>query len=284
MTPEVPRARVSVVIPSWQAERYIAQTIASVRAQSLTAWELVVVDDASSDGTVEAARRAAGDDDRIRIEVNQSNLGPAANWNLAVSMTTAPFVKLLCSDDVLLPRCLERQVDALDAHPSAGMAAARRDVIDGAGRIRFAGRGLQGLQPFMDGRSAVRAAVRVATTPFGEPSVVLLRRRAVDEAGPFTERYGTLIDLDFYTRLLRRWDCAAVDETLVQFRMSAASWSDRSHQDQGRNARRLLRDLADDPEFGISSKLLAMGLTRTFVNRWARQAAFAVHRGRTSNR
>jgi glycosyltransferase involved in cell wall biosynthesis len=268
----------AVVIPAYRAEAFVATTVSSVLAQTFENWEMVIVDDASDDDTVGVARAAAGDDPRITIVVNDHNLGPAANWNRAVSLTAAPYVKVLCSDDVLLPTCLAKQVMALDTYQSAGLVAARRDVIDGRGRIRFAGRGLQGLEPFMTGHRAVAAMVKVATTPFGEPSVVLMRRQAMDAAGPFSERYGTLIDVDMYARVLKHWDCVAIDETLAQFRMSTASWSDRSHGEQGRHARRFLRDLAADPELSIGRGLLSVGLARTLVNSLGRRAAFALHR------
>jgi glycosyltransferase involved in cell wall biosynthesis len=277
--PGVPR--VSVVIPSWSAEAFIAETVASVLAQSLSDWELVIVDDSSPDATVAVARAAAGDDPRVRIEANPDNLGPAGNWNRAVSMARAPYVKLLCSDDVLLPDCLARQAAVLDAHPEAGLVAARRDVIDARGRVRFASRGLQGLSAVMDGPSAIRAMVACATTPFGEPSVVLFRRAALQSIdasgnGPFDERFGSLIDVDAYARILRNWGCVAIDATLARFRMSSGSWSDRSHAVQGANARRLFRELAADPSLGISRGLLARCIARTYVNQWGRRAAFAL--------
>jgi glycosyltransferase involved in cell wall biosynthesis len=269
---------VSVVIPSYRASSFIATTVRSVLTQTLATWEMVIVDDHSDDDTVAVARHAVGEDPRVRIVVNERNLGPAANWNRAVSLSSAPYVKVLCSDDVLLPTCLAQQVAALDTYPSAGLVAARRDIIDGNGRVRFAGRGLQGLEPFMTGGRAIAAMVAVATTPFGEPSVVLMRRKAMETAGPFSQRYGTLIDVDMYARLLKHWDCVAIEATLAQFRMSPASWSDRSHREQGRNARRFLRDLASDPALSIGRRLLLSGLARTFVNSLGRRAAFALHR------
>jgi hypothetical protein len=81
---------------------------------------------------------------------------------------------------------------------------------------------------------------------------VLFRAEALREAGPFRDRYATLADVDMYARVLRDWDAVAIDDTLAAFRMSAGSWSDRSHRVQGRNLRRLLDDVADDESFDVT--------------------------------
>lgn len=268
---------VSVCIPSYQAEDFISATIASVLNQTLDDFELIVLDDASTDRTVERALAAADGDPRVRVGRNHDNLGPAGNWNAVVGQARGRYVKLLCSDDVLEVACLERQVDALETHSTAAMACARRNVVDGHGTVLFAGRGLQGLHPGLNrGVDAVRAMVRCATTPFGEPSVVLFRRDAMADAGPFRSDYGTLIDCDFYARLLRRHDVVAIDETLAAFWARRSSWSDRSHTSQAANARRLFGDLARDPHWSISTTSRWMSMARCEFNARARRWAFAV--------
>lgn len=272
-----PTPLVSVCIPSYQAEGFIGATISSVLRQSLEDFELIVLDDASTDHTVERAVAAADGDPRVRVGRNDTNLGPAANWNAVVAEARGRYVKLLCSDDVLDPACLERQVEALERHPGAAMACARRNVVDGHGRVLFADRGLQGLRPGLNrGTDAVRAMVRCATTPFGEPSVVLFRRSAMQEVGPFRSDYGTLIDCDYYARLLRHHDVVAIDDTLAAFWARRSSWSDRSHTRQAANARRLFGHLADDPAFGINRWERAMSMVRAEFNARARRWAFAV--------
>src|SRR5215211_4839983 len=120
---------VSVCIPAYRAEPFIAATIESVLCQTSEDWELIVVDDASPDATYDIASRYAGDR-RIRVARNESNLGAVGNWNRVVAEARGRYVKLLCSDDVLYPSCLGLQAAALDAHPSAGLVAAKRDLID----------------------------------------------------------------------------------------------------------------------------------------------------------
>jgi glycosyltransferase involved in cell wall biosynthesis len=274
-----PHPRVSVCIPAYRAEHFIAATIASVRAQTFTDFEVIVLDDFSPDRTLKVAHDAADGDPRFTVEMNAHNLGPAGNWNAVVERARGDYVKLLCSDDLLAEDCLERQVAALDAHPSAVMTCARRNILDARGAVLFADRGLQGLEiGLMDGRAAVRAMVRIATTPFGEPSVVLLRRSTMAQVGPFTDRFGTLIDCDYYGRVLRHGDVVSIDATLAAFLARPASWSDRSHNNQAAQCRRLLRELAADASLQIGRPLLWQGLARTTVNALARRVAFAAAR------
>ncbi len=274
---------VSVCIPAFRAERFIAATIESVLAQTSEDWELVVVDDASPDATFAVASRYAGDP-RVRLERNAVNLGPVGNWNHVVAQARGRYVKVLCSDDLLYPDCLERQAAALSAHPGAGLAAARRDVIDADGRVVIAGRGLAGLAGCVHGRRALERMVEIGTTPFGEPSIVLFRGDALRAAGPFRDDYASLADVDRYVEILRRWDCVAIDETLGAFRVSGGSWSDRSHRVQGRNLRRLLDDLAADPTLALSRSALWRGRLWSYVRAPARGIVFRAAEWRATRR
>ena len=264
---------VSVCVPAYQAERFIAATIESVLAQTTDDWELVVVDDASPDGTYDVAARYAGDR-RIRVARNATNLGPVGNWNHVVAQARGRYVKLLCSDDLLYPTCLARQASALDAHP--GRAWRRPGATSStptAGSCSPAG-AWPGWPVPVPGRAALERMVAMGTTPFGEPSVVLFRADALREAGPFRGDYATLVDVDRYAEVLRRWDCVAVDETLAAFRMTAGSWSDRSHRVQGRNLRRLLADLAADPTLHLPRSAVWRGRLWSYVRAPARGLAF----------
>jgi glycosyltransferase involved in cell wall biosynthesis len=264
---------VSVCIPAYRAERFVAATIESVLAQTTDDWEVVVVDDASPDDTFQIAARYASDH-RVRVARNDTNLGPAGNWNRAVARSTGRYVKVLCSDDLLYPDCLARQAAALDANAGAGMVAGRRDIIDADGRVVIAGRGLAGMTGVVEGRRALRRMVEIGTTPFGEPSVVLFRAEALRQAGPFRDQYATLIDVDRYAEVLRHWDCVALDETLAAFRVTDGSWSARSHRAQGRNLRRLLADLAADPALRLPRSALWRGRVWSYVRAPTRGLVF----------
>jgi glycosyltransferase involved in cell wall biosynthesis len=275
--------RVSVCVPAYRAAPFIGATIESVLVQTCDSWELIVVDDASPDDTFAVASRYASDP-RVRLDRNEHNFGPVGNWNRVIALATGQYVKVLCDDDVLYPTCLARQVTALDAHPSAGLVGSRRDIIDQDGRTVIAGRGLAGMEGLVPGRQAMKRMLETGTTPLGEPSVVLFRAEALREAGPFRDLYATLADVDMYARVLRDWDAVAIDDTLAAFRVSAGSWSNRSHRVQGRNLRRLLDDVAKDESFDVAPATRWRGRAWSYVRAPTRGLVFRLAEWRAVRR
>lgn len=101
---------VSVVMPSFNAERTVEQAIASVLSQTYREFELIVVDDCSTDGTYEIAARAGRDDKRVRLLRNKENQGVARSRNIGVQAARFEWVAFLDSDDMWRPEKLEKQV------------------------------------------------------------------------------------------------------------------------------------------------------------------------------
>ena len=118
------RVRVSIVTPFLDAGRFIAEAIESVLAQTSDCWELLLVDDGSTDSSTETALRyAAAHPTRIRYfaHPNRANRGASASRNLAIRHAIGEYLAFLDADDVYLPRKLEAQVPLLDATPAAQM-------------------------------------------------------------------------------------------------------------------------------------------------------------------
>jgi glycosyltransferase involved in cell wall biosynthesis len=114
--------RVSVLLTSYNREAFIAESIESVLAQTYRDFELIVSDDGSSDGTVAIANDYARRDSRVRVSVNETNLGDYPNRNKVASLARGRFLKYHDSDDVMYRHCLAVMVEALDAEPRAGFA------------------------------------------------------------------------------------------------------------------------------------------------------------------
>ena len=115
---------VSVLMTAYNREEFIADAIESVLAQTFTDWELIIVDDRSRDRTAEIAHRYAARDSRIRVNVNERNLGDYPNRNHAATLAGAEFLKYHDSDDLMYPYCLAVMVALLTAHPQASFALA----------------------------------------------------------------------------------------------------------------------------------------------------------------
>lgn len=101
---------VSVITPTYNAELFISATIESVCAQTYTNWELVIVDDASSDTTVDILKKYAAADDRIKFHVLETNSGAAIARNTAIEKASGSYIAFLDADDLWMPEKLFKQI------------------------------------------------------------------------------------------------------------------------------------------------------------------------------
>jgi len=106
--------KVSILIPVFNRHEYIAQCIQSALDQTFTDFEVVIVDNASDDGTWEICQQFAAADKRVRIFRNESNIGPVRNWRRCAQEAKGEYSKILFSDDCLEPDCLREMVPRLD--------------------------------------------------------------------------------------------------------------------------------------------------------------------------
>ncbi len=123
---------VSVIMPSYQAEEYIRDAVSSVISQTYESWELIIVDDASEDGTFAIASEMAEKEPRIRLFRNDTNLGSAGARNRAIEAAKGKLLAFLDSDDLWDPAFLERQVDFLQTHDCFGVTAGYRRLYQGS--------------------------------------------------------------------------------------------------------------------------------------------------------
>ncbi|WP_198371310.1 glycosyltransferase family 2 protein [Roseomonas rosulenta] len=140
MTPpdadRLPPPRVSVVIPAFNAASLLPQAIGSVAAQTLRDVEVIVVDDASTDDTADAARTLLGQAGlRGQVVRLQSNGGPALARNVGVARAGGEYVAFLDTDDVWMPEKLALQSALLDAHPEVTLCGCQADWVDASGRV-----------------------------------------------------------------------------------------------------------------------------------------------------
>ena len=167
LSPEQPR--VSVVMPVYNVEAYVAEAITSVLAQTLPDFELIIVDDGGNDGSMDICR--GFDDPRIRI-ISQANRGLAGARNTGIAAARAPYIALLDSDDRWLPDKLALHVIHLDNTPEIGVSYCPSRFIDEAGNpLRL------GQRPRLDGVTPAHIFCR---NPVGNGSVPVIRSEALD--------------------------------------------------------------------------------------------------------
>lgn len=211
---------VSVVIPTHQRAGAIRASVQSVLRQTFEDFELIVVDDGSSDGT--EAALAAIPDPRLKTLRHERNRGANAARNTGLAAAAAPLVAYQDSDDEWLPDKLARQLARLEAAPAetvavyCGLALAEPDPADGRMRLdylpRADGRAVEG-----DLTEALLVGNIVST------QTLLARRSALRQAGGFDEALPALQDWDMALRLARRGPFAFVDEPLAIQRLSPNS-------------------------------------------------------------
>lgn len=184
---------VSIVIPAFNSERWLAETLDSVLSQTYGAFEVVVVDDGSTDGTAGVAHRYA--DRGVRL-VSQQNRGLSGARNAALPHLRGEFIQFLDADDLLSPDKIEAQIRMLEAAPPGTLATCRwaRFRLDPA-RARF---GASPLWRDFDPDEYLAASARLAAAI--PVHGWLIPQRVLRAAGPFDESIRTTEDLEFFTR------------------------------------------------------------------------------------
>lgn len=125
---------VSIGLPVFNGENFLAEAIESVLAQTFAAFELIICDNASTDRTGEIGRHYAALDPRVRYFRNDHNLGAAPNYNRAFALSRGRYLKWLAHDDRLHPDYLARTVAVMEARPELVLCNSRVEVIDATGR------------------------------------------------------------------------------------------------------------------------------------------------------
>ncbi|MFC5061609.1 glycosyltransferase [Actinomycetospora atypica] len=234
---------VSVCIPVYRGERFLARTLQHVLGQTTQDMEVVVLDNASDDGTPDVI--ASFDDPRLRIERNRTTLPLTENWNRAVALSRGPFVKLVCADDLLHPRCLEVQAEALASAPDVAFVVHRQDLVDCEDRIIAPARFLRGLLGVHDRTSVLRRIVRAGANPIGAPAGVMFRRSAFDATEGFRVGREFLADLDLWVQLTEHGNLLGLRETLASFRIAPGSVSGGAGRREYDLQRRFCREVAN---------------------------------------
>ncbi|MDO6460048.1 glycosyltransferase family 2 protein [Granulosicoccaceae sp. 1_MG-2023] len=212
MIPENEQPLVSVVTPVYNGEAYLAEALDSVLAQSYSHWELLILDNASDDGSYALAQRYAAQDSRIRVFRNEQQLAQMPNWNRSMSLISdeSRFCKVVHADDWLFPDCLMQMVSAAMAAPQAG--------IIGAYRLEEESVSLDGL-PFpshcVDGREMLRKRFLGGPDLFGSPSSIMYRSDEVRARRPFYNEDNLHADTEVCYDILLQRDFAFVHQVLT---------------------------------------------------------------------
>jgi glycosyltransferase involved in cell wall biosynthesis len=216
--------RVSVVIPAYNHARYVGEAIRSVLAQTFQDFEVIVVDDGSTDETGEVV--AALKEPRITY-VRQSNRGQAAARNTGIRASSGEYVAFLDDDDLWLPDKLETQVGVLDSRAEVALVCSDHYVFDEQtgetlGRLWHDRPFHYWIDPFKAARDPLEALLRRGC--FIAPSATVVRREALLAVWGFDESFEkNHEDWDLFVRICRRFPIATVDVPLARNRQHGAN-------------------------------------------------------------
>jgi glycosyltransferase involved in cell wall biosynthesis len=212
-------ATVDIIIPAFNAARFLPFSLESVVSQTFDDWRILLVDDGSTDNTAEAVAPFL---DRLGSKIRyikQENRGLPAARNTAIRASTAEFLALLDADDVWLPCRLSESLKILRERPQVGLVYG---LITGIDQDNRPGITWEGNLSDADGHIAPQVYMRKVELPC---PTITFRRKCVDEVGFFDETMRATEDRDLWLRIALRYEVGFVPKVLAYYRLSPNSMS-----------------------------------------------------------
>lgn len=201
---------VSIVLPVYNGEEYLRQSIDSVIAQTYQNWELLILDDCSTDASPEIAKAYCQSDPRIRYYRNEHNLRLPGNLNRGFSLAKGEYLTWTSDDNKYRPTAIEKLVRALQTHPNAHLAFASCQIIDEEDRpIEFI---------MVNERSKKRI---IGTDTVG--ACFLYTRKAYETVGDYDAGCVLVEDYDYWQRIFHHFDTVAIEEILYDYRFHSGA-------------------------------------------------------------
>jgi len=199
---------VSIVMAAKNYARFLPEAVESVIAQTFTEWELLIIDDGSTDATPDVVRPFLADP-RIRY-IRADRLGQSRAKNLGIRLARGEFIAFLDADDAWEAAKLEKQIALFEGRPEVGVIYSRRSLMDESGR------------PLPQSRSATLPRGRVLARMFVQNHVcfssAVVRRVVFGHVGAFDPEWDLAIDFDLWLRVAGHYEFDYVDEELMRYR------------------------------------------------------------------
>jgi len=229
---------ISCCIPTYNGETYLAESVASVLDQDSDDLELIIVDDASTDGTYRLAQQLAAQDSRIRLFANPRNLGLVANWNRCLDHSRGEWIKFIFQDDRLESNCLTALRGLAQATGARFLLCERdlqfEDGVEPRLQRWFETRFLRFSDVFSVSRAVSNRVVchgilrHFGKNFFGEPTCVMVHRDCFARYGAFNTQLIQLCDYEYWCRVACNEGLAYLPEKLASFRVHSGSASSAS--------------------------------------------------------
>lgn len=243
---------VTVCMPVYNQAKFLSEAIESVLRQTFADFELLIVDDCSSDNSIEIIRFYADNDARIRFFVNEHNIGMVHNWNRCLREASGEFIKFLFGDDMFSsPQTLEKMVKVLSFDEEVVLASSARFFIDQNSTVMKIVSDYMGPRR-CDGAVAIMDSLIDQKNNIGEPSAVIFRKKYAERG--FNPEYCQIVDLEMWFHLLEQGKFVYIPEPLCAFRVHSEQQTKRNF-DSGlyiNDSFFLLRDYSNKPYLKFS--------------------------------
>lgn len=210
---------ISVVMPAYNAQEYIGEAIQSILNQTFTNFELLIIDDASTDRTLLLIRQYQKKDPRIRVTVNKTNLQIAGSLNKLIKLVRSEFIARMDADDISFPDRLRLQYKLIKENNKIGVVGADMIIINKDG-IPFSKR------EYPEHNKELKK-VMFRYSPFAHP-VVMFRKKVFEEFGGYNVDMVPCEDIDLWFRIGTKYQFASIPKTLLSYRNVIYSNSTKS--------------------------------------------------------
>ncbi|MCS6968605.1 MAG: glycosyltransferase [Bernardetiaceae bacterium] len=216
---------------AYNAEKYISQAIESILHQTFKDFELLIINDASTDKTRAIAEHYAQQDKRIKLFDNPKNLGLTRTLNKAIDLTGGQYIARMDADDIAMPERLAKQVQLLDANPNIGFCGTWIEFIDSDG------------MPLGETLSMSLTSEEIYARLFFHNcfihSSIMMRRSCALEK--YNENFVICQDYEFWSRLSENFVCYLIPEFLVQYRIYQQSMMNASPDQTAAEVRQIVK-------------------------------------------
>ncbi len=201
--------KVSVIIPTYNFARLLPRTIKSVLNQTLQDFELIIVDDGSTDNTREVADGFVAVDPRVKYVYQKNSGSPARPTNTGIQKSEGKYIAILQHDDEWFPEKLEKQVLFFEnsENPNLGFIGCHAVIVNSDGSIEK--------QLFKKSKDLLKDLLGMNVIPY--PSAVMVRRETFEEIGLFDEQFKIADDWDMWLRIAQKYEFDFVDSVLFKY-------------------------------------------------------------------
>lgn len=201
--------QISVIMPAYNAAKFISKSIESILSQTYKDFELIILNDASTDNTLEIIEKYAKDDPRIRVIKNKENLYIAANRNKGIKNATGKYIVWQDADDIAYPTRLEELYKFMEQNPKVGICGTYLEVFDETGQTH--------IREYLTSDKELRARI-FRYSPVSQPAAII-RSECFKKVGDYNLDMPPAEDIEMSFRIGEHYEFANLPKALIKYRV-----------------------------------------------------------------